>query len=186
MAPKNPPQVLRVSRCAPACLPRPGLCWCGMRVFSHPSPLFHPPPCAFAGLLRWPTDLTARCVSGGGRMTDAARTVPHTALALLSSFSEPLRCGCVAASAWPSSRACGGHPTQTLLGVAPPEGRGEFNIFINITSDVLPCYATGEESACMPQPSLTLLCCDITTSIILCLEKGPLVLSPMLVDPPPP
>ncbi|CAB1414062.1 unnamed protein product [Pleuronectes platessa] len=92
-----------------------------------PSPLFHLPPCAFAGLLRWSTDLTARCVSGGGRMIDAARTVPHAALALLSSFSEPLRCGCVAASAWPSYRACGGHPTHTLLGVAPPEGGGGFN-----------------------------------------------------------
>ncbi|CAB1435266.1 unnamed protein product [Pleuronectes platessa] len=33
-----------------------------------PSPtLFQPPPpCAFAGLLRWPTDLTARRLSGGG------------------------------------------------------------------------------------------------------------------------
>ena len=48
-------------------------------------------------------------------------------------------------------------------------------IFINITSDVLTCYATGEESACMPQPSLTLICCDIDTSSIHCLEKGPLV-----------
>lgn len=48
-------------------------------------------------------------------------------------------------------------------------------IFINITPDVLPCYATGEESACMPQPSLTLICCDIDISSIHCLEKGPLV-----------
>ncbi|CAB1417103.1 unnamed protein product [Pleuronectes platessa] len=40
MAPKTPPQVLRVSRCtpAPACLPRPGLCWCGMRVLSQLNP----------------------------------------------------------------------------------------------------------------------------------------------------
>jgi len=57
--------------------------------------------------------------------------------------------------------------------------------FIDITSDVLPCDATGEESLCMPQPSPTLICCDIITSSIHCLEQGPLVLSPMLIDPPP-
>lgn len=128
--------------------------WVGTRVLScTPTPLFFhspvsstlsepcPPPCGasfssplfhssvrFAGLLRWPSDLTARRVSGGGGLGGCCEDggARCTQLWLCSSpFSEL------------SGAVCGGlglavilrvrrAPNSTLL--SPPEGGGGFNV----------------------------------------------------------
>ncbi|CAB1445273.1 unnamed protein product [Pleuronectes platessa] len=89
MATKTTPQVLRVSRCYPraSVSPEAGVVLCPRPCGASFS---HALPTPTSVRLCRPAPLADGPVSGGGRMTDAARTVPHAAaLALLSSFSEP-------------------------------------------------------------------------------------------------